>query len=84
MAELDPKTRDRLRASSFARIDRAGERHLPIHAAAHVRNAIGRFDQTDFQSKTTRNAAASGGVQPRDHGARTVSAGTGATYQPCS
>lgn len=58
MAELDPKTRDRLRDSSFAYIDRAGERHLPIHDAAHVRNAIARFDQTDFQSKTARYAAA--------------------------
>lgn len=58
MAELDTAARDRLRDSSFAYIDRAGERHLPIHDAAHVRNAITRFDQTDFQSKTARYAAA--------------------------
>jgi hypothetical protein len=58
MGELDTKARDRLRDSSFAYIDRQGERHLPINDAAHVRNAIARFDQTDFQSKTARYAAA--------------------------
>jgi hypothetical protein len=58
MGELDTKARDRLRDSSFAHIDRQGERHLPINDAAHVRNAIARFDQTDFQSKTARYAAA--------------------------
>jgi hypothetical protein len=58
MAELDTAARDRLRDSSFAYIDREGERHLPIHDAAHVRNAISRFDQTDFQSKTAKHAAA--------------------------
>ena len=57
MAELDTAARDRLR-SSFAYIDREGERHLPINDAAHVRNAISRFDQTDFQSKTAKHAAA--------------------------
>jgi hypothetical protein len=58
MAELDTKARDRLRDSSFAYIDRDGERHLPIHDEAHVRNAIARFDQTEFQSKTARHSAA--------------------------
>lgn len=58
MAELTKSARDRLRDSSFAYIDRDGERHLPINDADHVRNAISRFDQTDFQSKTARHAAA--------------------------
>ena len=58
MAELDTAARDRLRDSSFAYIDREGERHLPINDAAHIRNAISRFDQTDFQSKTAKHAAA--------------------------
>ena len=39
-------------------VDREGERHLPIHDPAHVRNAIARFGQTDFQSKSARYAAA--------------------------
>jgi hypothetical protein len=58
MAELTTDARDRLRDSSFAYIDRGGERHLPIHDADHVRNAIARFGQTDFESKTARHAAA--------------------------
>ena len=58
MAELDTAARDRLRDSSFAYIDRGGERHLPIHDVTHVRNAIARFEQTDFQSRTARYAAA--------------------------
>ena len=58
MAELSTKARDRLRDSSFAYIDASGERHLPIHDADHVRNAISRFDQTDFQTKTARHSAA--------------------------
>jgi hypothetical protein len=58
MAELTAKSRDRLRDSSFAYIDRDGERHLPINDADHVRNAISRFNQTDFQSKTAKHSAA--------------------------
>jgi len=58
MAEFDdPSARD-LRDSDFAYVDRSGERHLPIHDPDHVRNAIARFDQTDFQSKTAKHAAA--------------------------
>jgi hypothetical protein len=58
MSELDAAARDSLRDSSFAYIDRDGERHLPINDPAHVRNAISRFDQTDFDSKTAKHAAA--------------------------
>ena len=50
--------RDRLRDSSFAYIDKDGERHLPINDESHVRNAISRFDQTDFESTTAKHAAA--------------------------
>jgi hypothetical protein len=58
MAELTTKSRDRLGDGSFAYIDREGERHLPINDADHVRNAISRFNQTDFQSKTAKHEAA--------------------------
>ena len=58
MAELDTAARDRLRDSSFAYIDKSGERHLPINDEGHVRSAIGRFDQTDFESDKARYAAA--------------------------
>jgi len=58
MPELSTEARDRLRDSSFAYIDSDGERHLPINDADHVRNAISRFNQTDFQSKTAKHSAA--------------------------
>lgn len=58
MAELDAAERDRLHDASFAYIDKDGERHLPINDEDHVRNAISRFDQTDFESPTARHAAA--------------------------
>ena len=58
MAELTTTKRDRLRDSSFAYIDKDGERHLPINDESHVRNAISRFDQTDFDSATEKHAAA--------------------------
>jgi hypothetical protein len=57
MAELDTKDRERLRDSQFAYIDRDGEEHLPINDASHVRNAMARFNQTAFQSKTAKEGA---------------------------
>lgn len=59
MAELDTQERDRLQDRSFAYIDKRGERHLPINDESHVRNAIARFSQTDFESGSARRAAAS-------------------------
>jgi hypothetical protein len=59
MAELTTEQRDHLRDSSFAYIDKAGERHLPINDEAHVRNAIARFGQTDFENDSARREAAS-------------------------
>ena len=58
MAELDTKDRDRLRDSSFAWIDKDGERHLPINDESHVRNAISRFNQTDFDEPGAKRRAA--------------------------
>lgn len=58
MAELSTKARGRLRDSSFAYVDRSGERHLPIQDPDHVRNAISRFNQTDFESKRAKRSAA--------------------------
>ena len=57
MAELDTKARDRLRSTQFAYVDSKGGEHLPIHDAAHVRNAIARFNQTEFESKAARERA---------------------------
>jgi hypothetical protein len=58
MAELTTDKRDRLRDSSFAYVDKDGERHLPINDESHVRNAISRFDQTDFESTKAKHSAA--------------------------
>jgi hypothetical protein len=57
MAELSTQDRDKLRDSQFAYIDRSGERHLPIHDESHIRNAMARFDQTDFESAAARERA---------------------------
>ena len=57
MAELDSRKRDRLSKSQFAYVDRQGGEHLPIHDESHVRNALARFNQTDFESKTAKESA---------------------------
>jgi len=57
MATLDTEARDKLRRDQFAYVDREGGEHLPIHDEAHVRNAIARFNQTEFESKAARDRA---------------------------
>lgn len=58
MPELSTKERDDLRKDQFAYVDREGGEHLPIHDESHIRNAISRFDQTDFQSDNAKQEAA--------------------------
>ena len=57
MAELDTKAREKLRRDQFAYVDSDGTQHLPIHDAAHVRNAIARFNQTEFESIAAKERA---------------------------
>jgi Mu-like prophage I protein len=57
MTQLDTDTRNALADSDFAYIDSKGERHLPINDADHVRNALARFDQTQFESDTAKSEA---------------------------
>lgn len=57
MAELSTRRRESLRKDQFAYVDRDGGEHLPIHDESHVRNAIARFNQTDFESKTAKESA---------------------------
>jgi Family of unknown function (DUF6582) len=57
MATLDTRDRDQLRSSQFAYVDKKGEEHLPVNDASHVRNAIARFNQTDFESKAAKERA---------------------------
>jgi hypothetical protein len=58
MPELSTRERDKLDRDQFAYVDRDGGEHLPIHDESHVRNAISRFNQTDFQSDNARQEAA--------------------------
>jgi hypothetical protein len=57
MPTLREQQRDKLKQSDFAYVDQAGEGHLPIHNEAHVRNAIARWNQTDFESAAAKEAA---------------------------
>jgi hypothetical protein len=57
MAELTANKRERLRSTQFAYVDKEGGEHLPIHDASHVRNALARFNQTDFENPTARDRA---------------------------
>ena len=58
MSDLSTKEREALRKDQFAYVDSEGEEHLPIHDESHVRNAISRFDQTDFESASAKHGAA--------------------------
>jgi hypothetical protein len=58
MAQLDTEDRNKLSNDDFAWIDDQGERHLPINDEAHVRNAIARFNQTEFDEPGAKSAAA--------------------------
>jgi hypothetical protein len=57
MATLRAQDRDRLRTSQFAYVDRQGGEHLPINDEAHIRNAIARWNQTEFQIRTAKEKA---------------------------
>jgi len=58
MATLDTEDRNRLQNESYAWIDEHGERHLPINDETHVRNAIARFNQTEFDEPGAKAEAA--------------------------
>lgn len=58
MPQLTEERREELDNDQFAYLDSSGERKLPIHDEAHVRNAIARFSLTDFEDKSARKAAA--------------------------
>ena len=57
MPPLDSTARARLPDSSFAYIDSQGRRRLPINDVSHVRNALARFDQVDFEDDAARERA---------------------------
>jgi class 3 adenylate cyclase len=57
MSRLDPKERAGLPDRAFAYIDSHGQRRLPIHDPAHVRNALVRFGQVAFEDDHARDRA---------------------------
>ena len=57
MATMTEQQRDDLRSNQFAYVDRDGGEHLPIHDESHVRNAIARFNQTEFESDAAKERA---------------------------
>jgi class 3 adenylate cyclase len=56
---LSAKERAKLPNSAFAYIDSDDRRRLPIHDAAHVRNALARFSQVAFEDDEARDRARS-------------------------
>lgn len=57
MARLGTKKRATLPDRAFAYVDARGHRRLPIHDAAHVRNALARFNQVAFEDDPSRELA---------------------------
>jgi class 3 adenylate cyclase len=57
MAKLSAAERAGLPDRAFAYIDSKGRRRLPIHDEAHIRNALARFDRTDFEDDAARERA---------------------------
>ena len=57
MPELDTSDREKLDKREFAYVDKNGEGHLPIPDETHVRNAMARFNQTEFESASAKEAA---------------------------
>lgn len=57
MARLTSAERAKLPDRAFAYIDSKGKRRLPIYDAAHVRNALARFNQVEFDDEDAREVA---------------------------
>jgi class 3 adenylate cyclase len=57
VARLRATERSRLSDRSFAYVDSQGKRRLPIHDASHVRNALARFRQVQFEDEAARERA---------------------------
>jgi class 3 adenylate cyclase len=57
MAKLTEAQRARMPKSAFAYIDSRDRRRLPIFDEAHVRSALSRFNQVEFESEAARDEA---------------------------
>ena len=57
MARLQSSERTDLPDRAFAYVDSRGRRRLPIHDPGHVRNALARFNQVNFEDDAARERA---------------------------
>ena len=57
MSELRTKQRKSMRKGVFAYVDSQGEGHLPLNDESHVRNAMARWNQTEFESESAKESA---------------------------
>ena len=57
MARLETSERAGLPNTAFAYVDSRGRRRLPIHDESHVRNALARFSQVEFEDEAARERA---------------------------
>ena len=57
MARLTATERAKLSDSAFAYVDSRGQRRLPINDESHVRNALSRFGQVQFETEDARATA---------------------------
>ena len=57
MADLKEKQRKSMNKDVFAYVDASGEGHLPLNDETHVRNAMARWNQTEFASASAKESA---------------------------
>ena len=57
VGQLSAARRRALADRSFAYVDAKGRRRLPIHDEPHVRNALARFNQVQFENEAARDRA---------------------------
>jgi glutamyl/glutaminyl-tRNA synthetase len=57
MPDLKEKQRKAMPKSVFAYVDARGEGHLPLNDESHVRNAMARWNQTEFSSASAKESA---------------------------
>ena len=57
MPDLREKQRKAMPKSVFAYVDARGEGHLPLNDESHVRNAMARWNQTEFSSESAKETA---------------------------
>jgi hypothetical protein len=57
MTALRERQRKAMNKDVFAYVDDRGEGHLPLNDESHVRNAMARFNQTAFETKTDKERA---------------------------